>query len=134
MHIDTTLPGLMAGDISPSPSAPCSQSQLGLDVSSFLHLQLKLASFLRQVEFWSVVLWGEMAQPGARLDPETFSCCLSLDFLKDPVTTSCVHSSCGKCLQHHWVNRRRGEYTDALSVGRPSHWGQYRRRTPCAQL
>lgn len=31
----------------PLPSAPCSQSQLGLDVSSFLQLQLKLVSFLR---------------------------------------------------------------------------------------
>ncbi|XP_075869507.1 tripartite motif-containing protein 16-like [Nelusetta ayraudi] len=43
-----------------------------------------------------------MAQSGAQLDPELLSCCLCLDLLKDPVATSCGHSYCRKCLQHHW--------------------------------
>ncbi|XP_075901402.1 tripartite motif-containing protein 16-like [Nelusetta ayraudi] len=43
-----------------------------------------------------------MAQSAAQLDPKTFSCCLCLHLLKDPVTTSCGHSYCRRCLQHHW--------------------------------
>ncbi|XP_075871821.1 E3 ubiquitin-protein ligase TRIM62-like [Nelusetta ayraudi] len=43
-----------------------------------------------------------MAQSGAQLDRELLSCSLCLDLLKDPVTTSCGHSYCRKCLQHHW--------------------------------
>ncbi|XP_075881194.1 tripartite motif-containing protein 16-like [Nelusetta ayraudi] len=43
-----------------------------------------------------------MAQSGAQLDPETFSCSLCLDLLKDPVTTSCGHNYCRECLQLHW--------------------------------
>ncbi|XP_075906295.1 tripartite motif-containing protein 16-like [Nelusetta ayraudi] len=43
-----------------------------------------------------------MAQSGVQLDPQTFSCSLCLDLLKDPVTTSCGHTNCRKCLQDHW--------------------------------
>ncbi|XP_075888821.1 tripartite motif-containing protein 16-like [Nelusetta ayraudi] len=43
-----------------------------------------------------------MSQAAAQLDPETFSCFFCLDLLKDPVTTSCGHNYCRKCLQHHW--------------------------------
>ncbi|XP_075884512.1 tripartite motif-containing protein 16-like [Nelusetta ayraudi] len=43
-----------------------------------------------------------MAQSAAQLDPETFTCCLCLDLLTDPVTTYCGPNYCRKCLQHHW--------------------------------
>ncbi|XP_075901406.1 tripartite motif-containing protein 16-like [Nelusetta ayraudi] len=43
-----------------------------------------------------------MAQSGAQLDPETFTCCLCLDLLNDPVTPTCGHSYCRECLQQHW--------------------------------
>ncbi|XP_075905925.1 E3 ubiquitin/ISG15 ligase TRIM25-like [Nelusetta ayraudi] len=43
-----------------------------------------------------------MAQAAPHMDPQNFTCSLCLDLLKEPVTTSCGHCFCGKCLQECW--------------------------------
>ncbi|XP_051809146.1 tripartite motif-containing protein 16-like [Acanthochromis polyacanthus] len=43
-----------------------------------------------------------MAEKGVQLDREIISCSVCLDLLTDPVTLSCGHNYCMKCIKAHW--------------------------------
>ncbi|XP_062285486.1 tripartite motif-containing protein 16-like [Scomber scombrus] len=50
-----------------------------------------------------------MAQQGAQLDQENFSCSICLDLLKDPVTIPCGHSYCMSCINNFWDGEDKKE-------------------------
>ncbi|XP_062284628.1 tripartite motif-containing protein 16-like [Scomber scombrus] len=50
-----------------------------------------------------------MAQQGAQLDQENFSCSICLDLLKDPVTIPCGHSYCMRCIKYFWDGEDKKE-------------------------
>uniref|UniRef100_A0A3B4DA38 RING-type domain-containing protein n=1 Tax=Pygocentrus nattereri TaxID=42514 RepID=A0A3B4DA38_PYGNA len=44
-----------------------------------------------------------MAEAGILVDEDQFSCPVCLDLLKDPVTISCGHTFCQRCINAYWI-------------------------------